>query len=52
MKGMTLMTNGNYNEVSNHERTLELREDNTSGMKQIKKARNRRRNLRKKIVKL
>lgn len=48
-KAHTLMTNGDWNGQSNHERRLELQEEIKAARKQMAKSRNKRRDFYKKI---
>jgi hypothetical protein len=49
-KGLTFMSNGDWDGQSNHDRRLELQEEIKAAMPQIKRHRNQRRNLRKKML--
>ena len=49
-KAMTLMKNGDWGHLANYDRRLELQEEMKKAMPQIKKRRNQRRNLRKKML--
>ena len=48
-KSTTFMTNGNWNDLFNHDRRIELQAEIKADLPQIKKHRNRRRNLRKQM---